>query len=579
VLGLANNGSMYCVPTSAMNMLLYAANHGFPAMDPGPGNYQSQSKYTLATLNIAFLGVDMQTSPTDGTYGGPAFDGLKDWIQSSGLAGQMSVDHLYLNNNYTPTFKKMSLKALNGNLVSFAYGRYDVIGSYFGLPLLDRTGGHMVTLSKAAISGSNRVLWCRDPADSSADCVQSTFMSRQILVTEVAIAYCASPICLRPMSALNHPADDGRYRLIDSYLTIKPKAGYSFSNTGNLIIMKIPHTFFGTPTVDLQLLVDFPGIQDLVIDPDESGFYFIPVGTDSLLHVDAMTEEMTEVAPLGSPRRLTLGRKLEIYVLEDDQIICINPVAEEPVTAVEPLPGPVAAMTYLNSNDQVRLLASEEHMFYDYRIGLPAGVPPTMIPVPDEIPLGMQASMAENPADGSLWIVSDASDSIWGITKPVAAGPGSVVEVVVPGVAGPTAVSFDDAGRMFVTAGGEVHEMIQPPGAAWMPAPDPQFPDTPAGDRFIATCSRTNYDPAEHSGPAWNNIDPDDLDQTGETMPDCLADLDGDGLTGIADLLILLAAWGDVNGFEPADFDPLGGDGIVGITDMLELLAAWGPCP
>ncbi len=53
-------------------------------------------------------------------------------------------------------------------------------------------------------------------------------------------------------------------------------------------------------------------------------------------------------------------------------------------------------------------------------------------------------------------------------------------------------------------------------------------------------------------------------------------DLDGDGEVGIADLLILLAAWGvcpDPPDECPADLD---GDGAVGIVDLLLLLANWG---
>ncbi len=55
----------------------------------------------------------------------------------------------------------------------------------------------------------------------------------------------------------------------------------------------------------------------------------------------------------------------------------------------------------------------------------------------------------------------------------------------------------------------------------------------------------------------------------------CVADLDGDGDVGTADLLTLLAAWGTDPG-GPPDFD---GDGNVGTMDLLELLANWGPCP
>ena len=55
----------------------------------------------------------------------------------------------------------------------------------------------------------------------------------------------------------------------------------------------------------------------------------------------------------------------------------------------------------------------------------------------------------------------------------------------------------------------------------------------------------------------------------------CEADLDDDGMVGIADLLALLAAWGTDPG-GPPDFD---GNGDVGVSDLLTLLASWGPCP
>ena len=55
----------------------------------------------------------------------------------------------------------------------------------------------------------------------------------------------------------------------------------------------------------------------------------------------------------------------------------------------------------------------------------------------------------------------------------------------------------------------------------------------------------------------------------------CPWDLSGDGVAGVADLLLLLSAWGP-NRNHPADFDD---DGTVGVADLLALLASWGPCP
>ena len=48
-------------------------------------------------------------------------------------------------------------------------------------------------------------------------------------------------------------------------------------------------------------------------------------------------------------------------------------------------------------------------------------------------------------------------------------------------------------------------------------------------------------------------------------------DIDGDGVVGIDDLLVLLGAWGPCPGC-PADVD---GDGVVGIDDLLTLLGNW----
>ncbi len=51
----------------------------------------------------------------------------------------------------------------------------------------------------------------------------------------------------------------------------------------------------------------------------------------------------------------------------------------------------------------------------------------------------------------------------------------------------------------------------------------------------------------------------------------CPTDVDGDGFTGINDILTIIGGWGGSDN----DVD---GDGIVGVEDMLAIIAAWGPC-
>ena len=67
-------------------------------------------------------------------------------------------------------------------------------------------------------------------------------------------------------------------------------------------------------------------------------------------------------------------------------------------------------------------------------------------------------------------------------------------------------------------------------------------------------------------------------DQNGNGIPDtCDADLNGDGVVGILDLLMLLAAWGPCDPpCPPACAGDLNGNCTVNVLDLLILLANWG---
>lgn len=56
---------------------------------------------------------------------------------------------------------------------------------------------------------------------------------------------------------------------------------------------------------------------------------------------------------------------------------------------------------------------------------------------------------------------------------------------------------------------------------------------------------------------------------------DCVADINEDGDVDVADLLLLLEAWGPCTDCN----EDLDDDDNVGVSDLLILLASWGPCP
>lgn len=62
------------------------------------------------------------------------------------------------------------------------------------------------------------------------------------------------------------------------------------------------------------------------------------------------------------------------------------------------------------------------------------------------------------------------------------------------------------------------------------------------------------------------------FEHPGQSLPPCVADLAGDGVVNVADLLTLLGAWGTPEG-------DITNDGTTSVSDLLLLLSEWGSCP
>ena len=89
-----------------------------------------------------------------------------------------------------------------------------------------------------------------------------------------------------------------------------------------------------------------------------------------------------------------------------------------------------------------------------------------------------------------------------------------------------------------------------------------------------------NYEEFNGLEPASNLFgEPADLNFviTGNVIPvDCPADVTGDGVVDVADLLAVLGRWGPCGDICPEDVDR---NRTVDFADLLAVLAAWGPCP
>jgi len=148
----------------------------------------------------------------------------------------------------------------------------------------------------------------------------------------------------------------------------------------------------------------------------------------------------------------------------------------------------------------------------------------------------------------------------------------------------------DDEIQLTVTGAGSVFENMGPYGLIYPFSnySDVVIPNATAELAFSGNQgdAAVNKDGGEYRTTFWGFPleavpSADDRTDLVETILDwcdglagCPGDIDDNGVVDTADLLALLAAWGEAGG--PADINK---DGIVNTADLLLLLGAWGPCP
>lgn len=583
---LPNQGAAYCVPTSTLNLLAYAADHGFPNLRPGDRNWQLAENYNDMTDFIFDMGEIMNTDPFDGT--GSPWAATTVWMFVDQVP--LVASHYYKSGNWTPKIQNLVKTAVNtGAIVEFAYGRYRLLTTLPGFITVDkRSSGHMVTLSEAQRFGNDINIGIRDPADESQSglylVTQSTYGTRMLPKAEEKLVFFEDGT-FATSTVLEFPPSGANVAIIDSYLAIRPMSGYGWSPSQGLIVASIANGFLGNQGGGQQMIQFEAQSQmvDAVLAPDADASFVLLEAADGveelLVCVDHADGSMKPINNYASASELVFGRKRELYIMQSEIITCINVDGDEPAPISSAfMPAPPRGMAYNDATDQLVVLFPLTNQIGLYREGVPDGVPPTMINIPGNIPMEGDGSIAVNPVDGLYAFATQTSHSIYTVNTNGPAGV-DVREISLPEITEPTSLSFNDLGDLFAkTADGVVQLRRNPLNGQWELVEDPFFGDMeiPMSD-FQVTCSRTNFDPAIHLGPEFTNFEPsenDDLFSTDFMVLDCNADINGDGVVDGADLAAMLAAWGSCD----ICIADLNGDRIINGADIAALLAAWGDC-
>jgi len=516
IIGLPNGGNMYCVPTSALNWTAYIANHGYPNVGPGPGSWEVSpptylNEYNIITGNLFIMGLMMLTDPDNGT--GSAKDALQLWLDT-GAPDDFIVIDVFASGDWSPRVRDASLMAIFGGVVNLGIGWYtnaDQPEAHV------RSGGHAVSLVGAGDNGIPPVfLFVNDPArggDSTGSddskTTQSPFGPNGSQFHGETQYFCGkdangfpSGCVLRTQDRLVHFGSG----YMDGYLAMIPKYGLSY--TSDTLILLTPIQLAGRGRGAVQRFPTPAGenVLDVALNPIRPRHPFLVESSDVVWQLDTLTGTSSEFARAETgPLRLTYGGTNEsLYVLTSNQLQRFD--REGRRTDNVGLQRPLDAIAFDDLNQRLVGLSRSAGRLYLFdsslrRLGsmaVPAGV------------LGDSGrlTLSINPTTGDMWTLFVGARYLSRMSFPER-GTGSILasQITLPeDLRHPEGLSVDEKGNLFVASDGTVYPIDE---NGRLISTSPLF-GLPAGPSLQIARPFTNYDPAQHRGPAWINVLPED---------------------------------------------------------------------
>jgi hypothetical protein len=520
IVGLAGAGSMYCAPTAIMNTLAYIANHGYPALAPGPGDWQQgppnhTGVYNTMTLALAILGGQMGTDPATGTGGNGAESGTESWIAADGLSDAFTVSHYYASGYFSPTLKNIADSALSGDLVEPVVGWYKHADEQ-GVEKT-RKGGHVFTLMHAGGSRLDfhvHTMGFRDPANPNdgQTTSQSTFATDTRDIEE------------------RYAKFDGYNRVqsrvvgygsayLDEYFAIRPEFGLVGSEDQPILLYLTPvlhilDSFEGGnvhPAITSFQTATDTKVLDLAVHPEGAVHPYLTQDSNAVWQLDTLTGRSSRLARFGNPpTHLAFGKDEELFVLLPNAIAGLGLDGTEIGRArltkalddiayqkLESRGSPVGRLLGVSARAR-RLLAYDDDL-----------VPILDLPIPASVQnLAGKVSMALDPNDGTIWLHTDGSPTVSRL-RFNDAGRLDAKEIALEGVGRPIGLEVSDEGHLFLSDGGKLKEFDTRGRALG----NGVFAGMPGGPTVSMVHSYTNFDPTVHTGLAWNNVLPEDAVQ------------------------------------------------------------------
>jgi hypothetical protein len=474
---LPGEGSMYCVPTSAMDWLYYVAKHGVPRAVVFP----DESDKNKIVANLAMMGAYMKTHPKDGTTGDGAVDGLEDYLDDFDVSANVKADSGYV------FLDDLELWTLVGGLVMVTRGRYfklDVLGDAFFF----RDGGHvmpLIGLERTAFGEADMTV--RDPADDTQLGKQSKRSKTKERVKEQ-----LRTIAGQPSFVLRWPDSD--FRFIDGWTAIVPQ--FALTNSTAKAIMAHSAGFGGKAIETRKLALPFDGeVADLALHPAAPRAAVIARGSGEVWTVDIPRATWRKTATLTAPRLLTYGgRDRRLFVVQGKEVLAFDRAGK----ALGKLDAGAAieAISYDQKNDRlIAAVASAKRLL---------AVAPELRLIGEteapEVPGSGRLALSVNGRDATIVLSREGSPEA-ATLRWEAAGARTAGGFRLQTEGRTAAAHVNRKGRLFAAEDGKIATF----DADGKRVAGSVFDGLPAGPLLKVSRSSHNFDPARSQQKEWMN--------------------------------------------------------------------------
>ncbi|MBX3110524.1 MAG: hypothetical protein KF857_00820 [Fimbriimonadaceae bacterium] len=386
---LPNDGNMYCVPTSYVDLARYMSDNGMSSMS---GGYWDD--YVGNDGLIFLFGYLMATSATDGTYSHPAYNAFFTWTSNH-------TSLLVIHTLYGPSFNwgknTIRNRLLDGSLCRIGYGRYKLYGGSW-----HRDGGHSLALAGYDFRGSVDAFFLRDPATDDGDLYDQsdfhveTYETRNITLTTAGHGKRTLALC----TLFTGENNDKRHVYDNMHCILPVFAGWFNTTAYNDSISPKPvpgkgqsrlPSFtsvspwnFGDPTPRTLTFDPAEPVVDWCYDIGSLGVFYL-TDTGKLFYCNLVTGEHYLVTYVPGGRKVVVaGPSLDVFVLtttnNGDRLVRLerddmtleegrltrNVIRRQSVS----LPGDAAAMDVDTSSRGVALMSKGLDKVWMYNEGL-----------------------------------------------------------------------------------------------------------------------------------------------------------------------------------------------------------------